>query len=448
MSPLDDLFRQLAVAWAAVANTWWLWVPPLLFMAGRQLWKIYLRIRYFRSLEWVLLEVRIPRTIAKTPEAMEQVFAGLQTMYWEFDPWETWWLGLQHDYIIFELMSTGGETKFYIRAPVFFRNMVEAQIYAQYPESEVVEVEDYVNKLPDRVPNEEWDMFGIEFKFDKEDAYPIKTYREFVSLTANQEEFAKVDPFSSMVELFGKLKPGEHMGYHLLMRPTQTGGPDKWKKDGEALVAKLIGKKIPAPKGKVASALEPLAPLTQGWGEALRPGLGLGPTAPAVGAPREEPLGTSMMLHLSPGMREVVAAIERDILKPGFETIVRFCYIARRDVFSLSHMSSFIGALKTYNTQTLNAFKLNSASMATRVPWWLPSFLTRRKKQHKKSLYYQYYRSRKPFTDTWSLRSKFVVLNIEELATIYHYPGMVARAPMLPRIEARRAEPPATLPVG
>ena len=124
------------------------------------------------------------------------------------------------------------------------------------------------------------------------------------------------------------------------------------------------------------------------------------------------------------------------------------CYVARRDVFIMSHASSFIGALKTYNTQTLNGFKLNSATIANKTYWWLPSFMTRWKKVHKKSLYYQYYRSRKPFNDTWSLISKPIVLNTEELATIYHYPGLTAKAPLMPRIEAKRSEPPATLPVG
>ncbi len=155
-----------------------------------------------------------------------------------------------------------------------------------------------------------------------------------------------------------------------------------------------------------------------------------------------------MMIHLSPGMRDVVAAIEKNILKPGFEVVVRFCYVARRDRFSLSHLNSFIGALKTYNTQTLNAFKLNAKTMATRAPWWWPKSAKRRKKLYKQKLFYQYYRIRKPFTDIRSLQSKLITLNTEELATIYHYPTMTAKAPLLPRIEAKKSEPPSTLPTG
>ncbi|MCK5027223.1 MAG: hypothetical protein KAS07_02295, partial [Candidatus Pacebacteria bacterium] len=39
------------------------------------------------------------------------------------------------------------------------------------------------------------------------------------------------------------------------------------------------------------------------------------------------------------------------------------------------------------------------------------------------------------------------VLNSEELATIYHFPGMVAETPTFGRIESRRGEPPTNLPI-
>ncbi len=448
MSDLSQFFDQFAIAWALIANTWWLWAPPLLCYIGWQFWLFYLRVRYVSNLAWVLLEVRIPRTIQKTPEAMEQIFFGLQTMYWDFDPLEKYWEGLQHDYIIFEMVSMGGDTRFYIRAPVFFRNVVEAQIYAQYPEAEVSEVEDYMGKLPRDVPSDEWDLFGVEFKLAKEDAYPLRTYRDIVALAPNQEEFTKVDPFASIAEMFGKTRPGEHVGFHILFRPTQEPSTDHWKKEGEKLVAKLTGKKVAPEKGWLGGLLEPAEPVLRGWGEPLRPLFGLGPGEVRPPQREEAGIGTSLMLHLSPGTRDIVAAIERNILKPGFECVVRFCYVARRDVFSLSQLSSFIGALKTYNTQTMNAFVLNSKSMPTQLPWWWPSPIKRWRKAYRKRLYYWYYQIRKPFRDTFSLRSAVIVLNTEELATIFHFPTMSAKAPMIPRIEARRSEPPATLPVG
>ena len=439
MADFGAFFGQLAVAWAIIANTWWFWMPILLGYAGFGLWKYYLKVRYFANLPWTVLEVRIPREIAKTPEAMEQVFSGLQAMYWAFDPYEMYWEGLQHDYLSFEMASIEGETRFYVRLPSFYRNLVEAQVYAQYPEAEIVEIEDYLGQLPAKIPSADWSLFGLEFKLEKPDPYPIRTYRDILSLTSATEEFAKVDPLSSMVEAMGRCGPGEHVGYHLLIRPAQS---DKWKKDGEALIMKLTGRKPPEKKSGFAEALKPLG---QGWGDLLREAFGYGAAAPAAPAKKEEP---RPMAFLPPDIDEQVKAIVRNLAKPGFETIVRFCYAARRDVFSMSHLNTFISALKTYNTQTLNGFKLNSKAMATKTAWWLPSRVTRGRKAYKMGLYWRYYLARKPFTDTRALKSQLIVLNAEELATIYHYPGRTAKAPLLPRIEAKRSEPPATLPVG
>ena len=44
-------------------------------------------------------------------------------------------------------------------------------------------------------------------------------------------------------------------------------------------------------------------------------------------------------------------------------------------------------------------------------------------------------------------KAKPFVLNSEELATIYHFPGGVAETPTFTRIESRKGEPPANLPV-
>jgi len=39
------------------------------------------------------------------------------------------------------------------------------------------------------------------------------------------------------------------------------------------------------------------------------------------------------------------------------------------------------------------------------------------------------------------------VLNIEELATVFHFPGRVAETPTFGRIEAKKSQPPINLPI-
>jgi len=118
--------------------------------------------------------------------------------------------------------------------------MFEAQIYAQYPSSEVRVVEDYTKSLPAVLPDKDWNLWGTEFVLTKPDAYPIRTYEDFVlEDISSKEEERKIDPLSSLFEFFGQLRPGERLWIQMLVRAAD----DKWKKEGEVLVAKMTGKK-------------------------------------------------------------------------------------------------------------------------------------------------------------------------------------------------------------
>jgi hypothetical protein len=42
---------------------------------------------------------------------------------------------------------------------------------------------------------------------------------------------------------------------------------------------------------------------------------------------------------------------------------------------------------------------------------------------------------------------KTYVLNVEELATLWHFPGQIMKVPSLERIESKEASPPTNLPI-
>lgn len=375
-----------------------------------------------------MLEVKIPREIAKPPQAMEQVFAGIHGIGRPFDPDEKYLYGLHDDYVIFELMSHEGEIHFFVHTPKKFRNLVEAQIYAQYPESEIREADDPVAFLPQSVPSPEWTLFGAEWKLAKEDAYPIRTYYEFVLEEGLKEEF-KVDPVSSIVETLSKLKPDEHIGIQLMIRPILEGDA-KWKEEGEKKVQKLIGKKVSKRLGVLDKIVAEVSEAVVG---------------PSTKKEELDKTPETLMLHLSPGERDVVTGIEKKIAKLGFEAVLRFVYIAKRDKFDMVHFSSIMGAIRQFNTQNLNSLKLNRRALVG-TKWY--SIIKSRTKDKKRKAFYYYYRTRQPFSSIYIMNSVPIVLNIEELASIFHFPGRTAAAPLMPRLQARKAEPPVGLPVG
>lgn len=375
----------------------------------------------------MLLEIRIPRETAKPPQAMEQIFAGLHAIGRPFDPDELYWEGLQRDYLVFEIVGHGGTINFFVYTPKKLKNMIEAQIYAQYPDSEIREADDPARFLPDKVPNAEWDIFGAEWKLAKEDAYPIRTYAEFVLEEGTKEE-VKVDPLSAIAEVLAKLKAEEHIGIQFMIRPVID---DSLRKAGEKIVHKLIGKKVSTKPNIFGTFAGEISDIIAGPSEVVKK--------------VERPSPETLMMHLPPGEKDVVEAIEKKTAKLCFETVIRFVYVAKRDVFDKVNFSSAMGAMRQFNTWNMNSFKLNSAALVG-AKWY--SLIKEKTKEHKKRAFYRYYRSRQPFSDIYILKSKPMVLNIEELATVYHFPGITVGAPLMPRLPSRRSEPPAGLPIG
>lgn len=396
------------------------------------MWNLYLVNRYFTNLKWVLLEIRIPKEIAKPPQAMEQIFAGMHSAFHNFDFEEKYWKGLQTDYFSFEIVSVGGKLHFYIYTPSDYVNLIQALVYSQYPESEVKAVEDYVFSLPDNIPNEEWNLFGTEFALAKPDPYPIRTYKDFlIEDISLKEESRKVDPLSALAEVLANIKHHETIAVHLLIRPTG----DSWKKQAEELVAKLVGREVAKKKSFFEDTLGGLSTVA---GEVLSSGA----TVPKK-EEKQKPLD-ALMLRLSPGEQEIVKAVERNIAKIGYETIMRFIYIGNAKEFDMMNFAAIQGVLRQFNTLNLNSFKTQSKGMTT-AKWYNPWRLRMKLKRKKK--FYQYFKARKPFMDTYLLHSKPFIFNIEELATVYHFPGGTVGALTTQRIEAKRGEPPSNLPM-
>jgi hypothetical protein len=95
------------------------------------------------------------------------------------------------------IVSIDGKVHFFIRTPTRMRDLVETQIYAQYPQAKVVEVDDYTLHVPQYSKNGDWNMWGCEFNKMKEDFLPIRTYRDMEEMDSGTKEEYKIDPIVS-----------------------------------------------------------------------------------------------------------------------------------------------------------------------------------------------------------------------------------------------------------
>ena len=400
---------------------WWLWLPVVLIAVFIELWVKHLKTRAIKAIKWIFLEVKVSRDIEKSPKSMEQIFSGFHGILTKIKFLDKYWKGKVQEWFSFEIAGIDGAVYFFIRTPEQFRTLVEAQIHAQYPDAEISEVLDYAGPIAKKVPGKTYDISGAELILDKDDYYPIRTYPFF----EEKEEERRVDPMASFLEILSKLKPGENIFIEYLIKPT---AEKEWKEKGSEAVNKLVGKKIEKKKKWYEN-------IYGGLEEFIRNLLVAIAIWPEWGEAKKEET-KSAISNLSPGEKLIVEAIENKISKLAFKVCIRFAYIARSDVFSRANMAAVSGAFKQFNTVNLNAFKSNSkAGTSADQPF------KKRKEFLRKQKFIERYVNR-----AWP--KKDFILNTEELATVYHYPILTVLTPTMRRVEAKKAEPPVSLPVG
>ncbi len=423
LSSFAEIIQGILGSIAAVfAVTWWIIIPVGMLFVFWQFWLYYIYIKFLKGTKFVLLEIKIPAVIEKTPKAMEQIFAAAYGIY-SFGPTfrQKYIEGyLRELWMSFEIIGFAGGVHFYVRTPSDYKNLMESAIYSQYPDAEVHEAQDYLDLFPKTLPNKTYDIFGTDYFLARENAYPIRTY-EFFEATVDEH---RLDPIAAITEAMSKLKNDEGIWIQIMVRPTGT----EWKKEAEALRDKLIGrKKPPEPRGAIANAGEFVKNLT------------LAPVQhPEWEGQPEKKEEKNLLLGMTPGEREVIEAIENKISKLGFETNIRFLYIDRRDSFTRSNIASVMATFHQYNAPHLNSFRPNVDAL-TVVRGNLKLAKTRRLWYKKRRLWDAYVKM------VWP--GKVSVLNTEELATLYHFPSVVVEAPLLRRLGAKKGEPPASLPV-
>ncbi len=355
--------------------------------------------------DWVTLQAKINREILQTPKAMEQVFNGFHV--------------IEKGYICLELVGMDREIYFIIRAPKEYKNLVESQFYAQYPEIEIKEIDDYFSRLPAHLPNKDFDLWGTEIILEKENYYPIKTYSYFEEL----KEEKRIDPISSFAESIAKLQKSEWFILEILIKPLSDKDEEKFINEGKKQIDSMLGKK----KGKEITWTD--------WVGAFFKNLLVGLVEPPVWPTKEEKKNGAPLV-ISSGEKDIIKSIENKISRLSFNTNIRLIYISPKKIFNESNISAFMAFLKQFNSKDLNGFKINKDASTILKS----KFLQNRRLFLKKMDFYQKCLKRTKTQDA-------MILNTEELATIYHFPALKVVTPTLVRVLSKKGEPPAGLPV-
>jgi hypothetical protein len=422
-----EAYSQLIILWTILKNWWWLPLPFVFYNHFLFFWRWYQTENFLSGVNQVVFEIRIPKEVVKPIKAMEQVFNGFHGVHDVFTWGESWLEGeIQLGYSL-EIVSIEGEIHFFIRCSDKFREILESNIYSQYPDAEISIVDDYTKLLPPKTPNKDWDLFGFDFEATKHSAYPIKTYKYFEDGRETIEE-KRLDPLAGLLDGMATLGPGEHMWLQIRITPIRDEDP--WQKEGEEEIDRLVHRDV--------KKETKFTPMVKEAADVLISGKPPG----GVEVKEEEEFFLPPEMKLTPGEREAVAAIEEKIGKFGFNTTIRCLYLGKKDVFFKPKARIPYGFFKNVSSESMNGLKPYKHTIP-KVQWFLKE---RRQYMRKRRIFDRYVRRMSPQFPLDPKAATFV-FTADELATIFHFPGKSsAPAPTIPRVEAKKREAPPELP--
>ncbi|HVU06231.1 MAG TPA: hypothetical protein VHE10_00305 [Candidatus Paceibacterota bacterium] len=399
---LPETFRW--VAYFAV-----FWVPALLIEYAWNVWVAYVRLAWVLKQKKTVLEIKLPQETYKSPAAMELVLNSLIQTGGEGTVIERYWEGKARPWCSLELCSIDGEIRFFIWCFDGQKNFLVANIYASYPDVAIHEVEDYTEKVALNL--DKYDIYCCEYKATKPDPYPIKTYVDYGLSDDPKEEF-KVDPLAALIEVMASIKKEDQVWFQFIARAHvaeknhfNKRQPDPWIVAAKEEIAKIAKDVTEEKDGKKVVHME----------------------------------------RLTESQKEAVKAIERSIGKYGLDVGVRGINVIPKGRGGLS-VGIIKGSFRPFGSNNLNGLM----PMAAEFPYPWQDKDGKKLAEWKKGIFDMYCaRSffHPPYTGAEFPKQKPMILNTEELATLYHFPGSAVKTPGLHRIPSKRADAPHNLPV-
>ena len=389
-------------------------VPVGLIIMLWEDWLTYKRTQFFAKQTYLLLEIKLPKEVFKSPKASEFFINGLYQTIGEKNWYEKYWKGQTRSWFSLEIVSIDGNIHFFVWTKKGHKNAIEANLYSQFPGIEIFEVSDYV--LPVSYNPEINELWASEFELTKPDAYPIKTYIDYGMDKDPKEEY-KIDPLTPLVEFLGSLGKEQQIWIQILVRAHKA--EDKDKKTGKMVDLKWAK----VAEEEIEKIREKVKPEKDDDGKVI--------------------LGSGRVL--SETENETIKALGRSVSKTGFDVGIRALYIAPKDIFNPSNIGGIIGGITNFNSH-LNGFKPTRGS-EEKYKFFALAWKNRKpKKRHmEKQRMLDAYKRRAYFYNQYKV--PHFVLNSEELATIFHFPGSVSTTPGFSRIESRKGEAPSNLPI-
>lgn len=340
-----------------------------------------------RSLNMVLFLVTLPKQVKdetnekdKNDKELVAIMEQLYSTLAKLD--DNFWFGPSHFSFEIAVESAAQEIGFYVGAPRKFEKLIEQQIHSFYATAQVERVEDYNLFMPNSF------TAGKTLTLKNDFLFPIRTYQNL--------EF---DPLNNITNTLSKLPIGEGASVQLLIKPVAGG----WKYKSfnfikhiqkEGLQKAITGRKLISQVGKLVQS-----------------------------KPKKDPNNpvSDNLYNLSPYDEEAIKLIEGKANKTGFLVNIRIIAAAPEQERAKDIVNEIERAFSQFEWPNLNGFKIGK--------------MESNKEQSLNRLSYN-------FIFRNFDRSKAIILDTEELASIFHFPTIVLETPKVKWLATKNAPPP------
>ncbi len=355
-----------------------------------------------KSLAMTLFLVRMPKYEKKEDASQQQdpriAIGMMEQIYSHFlylreqTFWERWFFDFNRVGLEIASEVGGSDISFYISVPNTIANGVEKYIQGVYPGAIVTKVpEDFTVFEPESKISASFMRLANDF------LYPLNTYDNL-----------KNDPLSSVANSLSDIQPDEGSAIQIIIKPSKV---DLKARGEKAIIGMMHGKHV--------------SDATSTYGLGQNNYMGDVFSLPGDSTVRPTEQMKQYQPEMLPGARKVddtlLDAIRKKISKPVFDVNIRFVAVAktqtRADQIVQNLEASFYPFFSNYNSFKVK--KVKSGEM-------------------KKFLYDFVFRN---FAD-----SQRIVLNNEELASIYHFPLSHIESPNIKWAKSKESALPTNIP--
>ncbi|MBI4714277.1 type IV secretory system conjugative DNA transfer family protein [Candidatus Uhrbacteria bacterium] len=294
------------------------------------------------------------------------------------------WFFGRSDEVAFEIVVEHKLIQFFVTVPIHMLSYVEQQISAAYPDAYLEEVEDY------NIFSAQGVIVGSYLRFSRENAFSIKTFRKLDK-----------DPLNSLTNVLTSVPEGDGAAFQFVVRSAYKS----WRARGVALASRM----------QQGISLEDALKGKKKGKKTVLQQLGLGGSSEKEKEERD--------YRLSPQEEEVVKGLEEKASKAGLNVCARLVVSSQTVVAAEATLQNMLNAFSQFNIyQYGNSF-------VKAVP------------RSKKKLIRQFiYRT---------IDEKYkMVLNAEEMASLWHLPLPWTETPNIKWLGARSGSVPSGVPNG